>query len=78
MDVFDPSRDGRTVDRRFKVSHNIVKKLLKKHTYVKCKALKKKAGYEIKRKVVAGFKDSMQILFDLHLGQSNYVAVSNE
>lgn len=30
--------------------------------------------YETKRKVAAGFKKSMRILFDDHLGQWNYVA----
>jgi hypothetical protein len=31
--------------------------------------------YETGRKVVEGFKESMRIVFDLHLGQWNYVAI---
>ena len=110
----------------FKVSRNIVRKLLKKNDFVKRKALKKKASgghvnriaqfgrtltcalyirlwailssawiakkgtdrqsvsrfacifnrvYETGRKVAEGFKESMRIVFDKHLGQWNYVAM---
>ena len=31
--------------------------------------------YETGRKVVEGFKESMRIVFDKHLGQWNYVAI---
>ena len=31
--------------------------------------------YETGRKVVEGFKESMRIVFDKHLGQCNYVAI---
>ena len=31
--------------------------------------------YETGRKVVEGFKESMRIVFDKHLGQWNYVAM---
>jgi hypothetical protein len=31
--------------------------------------------YETGRKVAAGFKESMRIVFDKHLGQWNYVAM---
>ena len=31
--------------------------------------------YETGRKVTEGFKDSMRIVFDKHLGQWNYVAM---
>ena len=34
--------------------------------------------YKIGRKVVDGFKKSMRILFDDHLGQWNYVAVPQQ
>jgi hypothetical protein len=34
--------------------------------------------YMIGRKVVAGFKKSMRILFDDYLGQWNYVAVPEQ
>jgi hypothetical protein len=33
--------------------------------------------YETGRKVAVGFKNSMRIVFDAHLGQWNYVAVPN-
>jgi len=34
--------------------------------------------YETGRKVVAGFKESMRIVFDDYLGQWNYTAVPKE
>ena len=58
-------------------SHQITKELIEKATtktglsVVACILNK---VYETKRKVVAGFKESMRILFDDILGQWNYVA----
>ena len=58
-------------------SHLLVKELIEKTTT--SKGLKVFASiinkvYETGRKVVDGFKESMRIIFDKHLGQWNYVA----
>jgi Rhodopirellula transposase DDE domain len=58
-------------------SHQLIKELIERTTtktgltVVACILNK---IYETKRKVVAGFKKSMRILFDDILGQWNYVA----
>ena len=58
-------------------SHQLTKELIEKATtktgltVVACILNK---VYETKRKVMAGFKESMRILFDDILGQWNYVA----
>jgi len=59
-------------------SHELVKELIETTTTqngltVKANIIDK--VYMIGRKVVDGFKKSMRILFDEHLGQWNYVAV---
>lgn len=60
-------------------SHWLVKELIEKastKTGLKVFACIFNKVYETGRKVVAGFKESMRIVFDEHLGQWNYVAVS--
>jgi hypothetical protein len=59
-------------------NHEIVKELIETTTTqngLTVKATIFDKVYMIGRKVVAGFKKSMRILFDDHLGQWNYVAV---
>ena len=67
----------RTLQGMVLTSHQITKELIERATtktgltvvaYILNKV------YETKRKVVAGFKESMRILFDDILGQWNYVA----
>ena len=60
-------------------SHLLVKELIEKATTktgLKVFACIFNKVYETGRKVVEGFKESMRIVFDKHLGQWNYVAVS--
>ncbi len=62
-------------------THQLTKELIEKattQTGLRIVAFILNKVYETKRKVVAGFKESMRILFDLHLGQWNYVAVSKK
>jgi hypothetical protein len=70
----------RTLQGMVLTSHQITKELIERATtktglsVVACILNK---VYETKRKVVAGFKESMRILFDDILGQWNYVATPN-
>lgn len=60
-------------------SHLLTKELIEKATTkagLKVFACIFNKVYEIGRKVAEGFKKSMRIVFDKHLGQWNYVAVS--
>jgi len=60
-------------------SHLLVKELIEKATTktgLKVFACIVNKVYETGRKVAVGFKESMRIVFDHHLGQWNYVAVS--
>jgi hypothetical protein len=56
-------------------SHELVKACAKRQNGLTVKANIIDKVYKIGRKVVAGFKASMRILFDDHLGQWNYIAV---
>lgn len=58
-------------------SHILVQELVEKTTTstgLKVFACIVNKVYEVGRKVVDGFKESMRIIFDKHLGQWNYVA----
>ncbi len=59
-------------------THQLTKELIEKtktQTGLKVKACIFNRIYETGRKVAAGFKDSMRIIFDEHLGEWNYVAI---
>jgi len=59
-------------------THQLTKELIEKATTksgLKVVACIFNRSYETGRKVAAGFKESMKIVFDKHLGQWNYVAV---
>ena len=60
------------------ISHVFMKELIEKTTTkagLKAFACVFNKVYETGRKVVEGFKESMRIVFDKHLGQWNYVAI---
>jgi len=66
------------IKRSILKSHQLTKELIEKTTTttgLKVFACLFNKIYETGRQVAKGFKESMRIIFDEHLGQWNYVAV---